>query len=160
MSNENGLGYGEINSMEGCGIDDTGKLLREKRSRYHGPALELVSDSSEFFGDSKDSHIQENKMKGQIYDAFVKAGFGREANTLAETVRTEKGVKKRIGLGHYIALADHGDTSSRAYQERGKLLRDSKDKIKRFIFDLCTTEDPEKYERARVLQSKLDVLLN
>lgn len=46
------------------------------------------------------------KMSNEIYQAFVNAGFKKEALKLSETIRTKKGPKIRPALGHYIAFLD------------------------------------------------------
>jgi len=47
-------------------------------------------------------------MTNEIYNAFVEAGFKKDAVKLLETVRTKNGLTIRPAIGHYIALCDEG----------------------------------------------------
>ena len=46
-------------------------------------------------------------MKGKFYNAFVEAGFAREANTLSETRKIKGRTRVVPAIGHYIAVLDN-----------------------------------------------------
>lgn len=73
-------------------------------------------------------------MGEQIYNAFVEAGFGNEANKLSETVRTNSGLKRRTGLGHYIVVLD--DLSSREVSVReSSRLDNARERVMHFLYN-------------------------
>lgn len=110
-----------------------------------------IKDEIEYIIEKQESH--------PIYDAFVEAGFGREARTLSTTIKG----KTAPALGHYIALADciksmrAPSPQSSQYFEVIAARREVED----YVSNLCKTEtDPEKLKKARGLQSQLNKILN
>ena len=98
-------------------------------------------------------------MKEQIYQAFADAGLEFEARTLFINVNG----KVVSCLGRCIAFVDDlfDSRSTRKYRLGEKDLIDSSVRqIKDYVANLCATgKDPEKLEKAKILQSKLNEIL-
>jgi len=91
-------------------------------------------DSPISLGDDDSDYIPSKILTDRIYNAFVNAGFKRDALKLSETVRVRDGLKRRTGLGHYIAFLDNVRTPMSDKNPNYTLYLDSFTKIREFFY--------------------------
>lgn len=92
-------------------------------------------------------------MANEIYQAFVNAGFKKEAIKLSETVRTEKGPKIRPALGHYIAILDNIIDKPYIDRRLKEMFIQAEYKIEDFLYNLHI-KGPEFQNLVKILQDK------
>jgi len=99
-------------------------------------------------------------MTNEIYQAFVNAGFKKDAIKLSETVRIKNRSIIRPALGHYIAILD--DIKDKPYidQRLKGLSMLSEGAIYNFIELKSGSNNPKEVEKAADLVKKLKPILN